>query len=171
MWCFFAGTGAGAIALASPSGVFLGRPRRLVLVPPRASIARFSLSRSAISKSSICSVGISSHRSTGSCLRRRHDGPLVDKTRLSRTRSTLGDVRKSKAALNSTCTTRRDKCGLMGFEQLQLDCRLLAAFPAMDQDLIIAAADEREILGVEQWFHCRCYKRTGLLTIIPQIVQ
>jgi hypothetical protein len=36
----------------------------LVIVPPRASIARFSLSLSAISSVMMCSVGITSHRST-----------------------------------------------------------------------------------------------------------
>ena len=61
MWWGFAGTGAGATtALIPPVGFFGGRPR-LRSGPCNASIARFSLSRSAMSKASMCSVGIRGH--------------------------------------------------------------------------------------------------------------
>jgi hypothetical protein len=41
-----------------------GRPRRFPTVPPRASIARLSFSRSATSSARMCSVGIRGDRST-----------------------------------------------------------------------------------------------------------
>ena len=65
MWWFFAGVDATAVSTC-PSGLFLGRPRRFVPVPPRASIARSSLLRSSMSSASMCSVGISQDRNTRS---------------------------------------------------------------------------------------------------------
>lgn len=55
--------------------------------------------------------------------------------------------------MNFTCTTGNKKHGAARIEDLQLDFCLLAALPAMNQDPIVAAADEREILGIEQRFH------------------
>jgi hypothetical protein len=55
---FFAGAGAAA-EVVTPSGFLGGRPRRFV-GPLRASIALLSLSRSAISRLRMCSVGIHS---------------------------------------------------------------------------------------------------------------
>ncbi len=59
MWWGFAGTGVAATgATAGPTGFFLGRPLRLVPVPPSASMARLSLSRSSVSNATMCSVRI-----------------------------------------------------------------------------------------------------------------
>jgi hypothetical protein len=78
---------------------------------------------------------------------------FVDKAKLTGSRNTLPDVRESKATMNSTCATGGVECGGTRVADLQLDFRLLSAFPAVNQDPIVAAANERKVLGVEQRFH------------------
>ena len=65
------------VFVGTTTAFLAGRPRRFVRLPPRASIARLSLSRSSTSSAIMCSVGISEDRSTMGYRMPKELGPVI----------------------------------------------------------------------------------------------